>query len=204
VRPYSDSRDYLLDELHRIDLVLQCYTEATRESASTDEVVGEFESLYVSDERVDGLLQGATNDGTTPVVSSSVEPKLELLTREIRRRRQATTDRETTLRLIDLRDRFDLSPREIDILLLSLAPAIDDKYATVYGYLHDDLTQTRPTVGLILDVLCRDETERLEVRSLFARQSTLVANQLLRVSPGDGDTSLTRRTFSIGTHSTHD
>ncbi|MFJ4005112.1 ATP-binding protein [Streptomyces sp. NPDC090023] len=47
---------------------------------------------------------------------------------------------------------FDLTPLDLDLLLVALAPDLDARLEQLYGYLNDDLTRCRPTVGLALEL----------------------------------------------------
>lgn len=47
---------------------------------------------------------------------------------------------------------FGLSPLDLDLLLVSVAPDLDPRFERLYGYLNDDLTRRRPTVGLALEL----------------------------------------------------
>lgn len=48
--------------------------------------------------------------------------------------------------------RFGLSPLDLDLLLVALAPDLDARFERLYGFLNDDLTRRRPTVGLALEL----------------------------------------------------
>ncbi|MFD7425594.1 ATP-binding protein [Streptomyces sp. NPDC059818] len=48
--------------------------------------------------------------------------------------------------------RFCLSPLDLDLLLIAVAPDLDARFERFYGYLNDDLTRRRPTVGLALEL----------------------------------------------------
>lgn len=48
--------------------------------------------------------------------------------------------------------RFALAPLDLDLLLVALAPDLDTRFERLYGYLNDDLTRRRPTVGLALEL----------------------------------------------------
>lgn len=47
---------------------------------------------------------------------------------------------------------FGLSPLDVDLLLIAVAPDLDSRFERLYGYLNDDLTRRRPTVGLALEL----------------------------------------------------
>ncbi|MFZ4161060.1 ATP-binding protein [Streptomyces griseoincarnatus] len=48
--------------------------------------------------------------------------------------------------------RFGLSELDLDLLLVAMAPDLDARFERLYGYLNDDLTRRRPTVGLALEL----------------------------------------------------
>ncbi|MFF0428612.1 AAA family ATPase [Streptomyces sp. NPDC004520] len=48
--------------------------------------------------------------------------------------------------------RFGLSSLDLDLLLVAMAPDLDARFERLYGYLNDDLTRRRPTVGLALEL----------------------------------------------------
>ena len=50
-----------------------------------------------------------------------------------------------------LRDTYGLDERELDLVLLVLAPEVDLGYSRLYGLLLDKVTSSRPTVGLLLE-----------------------------------------------------
>ncbi|WP_299539755.1 ATP-binding protein [uncultured Streptomyces sp.] len=55
-------------------------------------------------------------------------------------------------RLGRLAEGFRLAPVDVELLLVALAPDVDHRFERLYGYLHDDLTRRRPSVGLALEL----------------------------------------------------
>jgi hypothetical protein len=55
-------------------------------------------------------------------------------------------------RLEELALRFGLTPLDVEILLVALAPDLDRAFEACYGYLNDDVTRRRATVGLALEL----------------------------------------------------
>ncbi|MEF8776137.1 MAG: AAA family ATPase [Haloarculaceae archaeon] len=190
--PYEDSTAHLIDELSRIDVLLQRRVAALRAGDPPENRGG---GLYVSDEEVDRLLG---SDQTAPSAGDgTLRSRYEALTETVRRRRDRTLETGAELRQVTLAERFDLADREVDALLLALAPELDRKYERVYAYLQDDITRTRPSVGLVLDVLAESERERLAAREAFASDAPLVANRLVRLSAPDGGGSLLSNRLTV-------
>ncbi len=77
---------------------------------------------------------------------------------------------------------FGLDQFDIDALLLALASELDLRYERLFGYLQDDVTRKRPTVDLILSLLCPDDGERLALRARFAADAPLLRHGLIRLA----------------------
>ncbi len=76
--------------------------------------------------------------------------------------------------------RFGLSSLDLDLLLVAVAPDLDARFERLYGYLNDDLTRRRPTVGLALE-LC-GLAGASSARFRLAPQAALVASGLVEVT----------------------
>ncbi len=83
---------------------------------------------------------------------------------------------------------FDLSPVEVDLLVLAAAPELDSWYGRAFGLLQDDLTRRRPTVGWAVELLSAS-ADRLAARALLGPWAPLVRHGLVGVegAPGDGN-----------------
>jgi hypothetical protein len=91
-----------------------------------------FRGLYVSEEDVDRLLAGAAEP--LPPLSDDDDA--------------AGAD----LRLRRLAASFELEPVDVRLLLVALAPDLDARFERLYGYLHDDVSRRRASVGLALEL----------------------------------------------------
>jgi hypothetical protein len=86
-------------------------------------------------------------------------------------------------RLAWLERTFDLSPFEMDVVLVALAPDVDLRYERLYGYLHDDVSKRRPTVDLALNLLCESVEAKLDRRRHFSSEAPLVRHRLIHLLP---------------------
>ncbi|WP_129261306.1 ATP-binding protein [Streptomyces sp. M3] len=75
---------------------------------------------------------------------------------------------------------FGLSPLDLDLLLVALAPDLDARFERLYGFLNDDLTRRRPTVGLALE-LC-GLSGAASARFRIAPGAPLVAGGLVEIT----------------------
>jgi hypothetical protein len=74
---------------------------------------------------------------------------------------------------------YRLSPFDLDVILIALAPELDLRYESVYAYLHDDVTRKRPTVDLALNLLCSDPATKMMQRRRFGPSAPLVRHPIL-------------------------
>ncbi len=122
--------DWLDAALHREILRLRA-----RYELSMDELRG----LYVSDEQVDRLLEGAVPDAQTWARMQRLDEELaRLLT---------GAGREPSP-LLDLAVDFGLSDAETLAVTVALAPEIDLSYQSLFAYLNDDVSRRLPTIDL--------------------------------------------------------
>ncbi|GHE42452.1 ATP-binding protein [Streptomyces capitiformicae] len=83
-------------------------------------------------------------------------------------------------RLERLAVRLGLTELDTRILLIALAPDLDRSFEQLYGYLNDDVSRRRATVGLALD-LCGLPVHLAEARGRFRPSAPLTALGLLTV-----------------------
>jgi AAA+ superfamily predicted ATPase len=92
---------------------------------------------------------------------------------------RGSAERGIFLALPSLAHLFALSPFELQTVVICLAPELRRKYDTLYAYMQDDITRKRPSVDLVLDLLCASEAERWHARSVFADQAPLFRHGIL-------------------------
>jgi SpoVK/Ycf46/Vps4 family AAA+-type ATPase len=212
---YADSREHLLDELRRLDLLIQ--RQVARFRAAGREPRDAFRGLYISEKDVDSLLLDAPSPGLgtdpappsrweemaqrlrrlrrpqpvqdDPASSSAPYSQVLLPTRDLHQVEQEIAQRKATslaqgmeLRLETLVARFGLNMFERDALLVCLAPELDLKYQRLYAYLQDDVTRKRPSVDLVLHLLCSTIEHRLAARMHFSPEAPLVHHHLLEIA----------------------
>ncbi len=199
------SVEYTLALLARLDLWIQ--GEVMRFRLNTqprqDE---EYRGLYISDEEVDDLLK--THEPahliSLPVkLPQEVEQALEQTAATIEGRidslKNQAREAQQELRFDRLLELFHLSETERQILLICLAPELDLKYERLYAYLQDDVTKKRPTLDLVMRMLCRSTQARLDVRRALEPGSALLDWELLTLhdDPGSRRPSLPARYLKI-------
>jgi hypothetical protein len=129
-----------------------------------------FRGVYLSDHDIDLLLCGLSS---APALDRSVGATVEQAVRD------AALDGEPT-RLHRLQQTFALSDFDLDVLVAAIAPDLDVRFESLYGYLHDDVTRRRPSTCLVLDLAGRPPTDGW-ARGRLGPAGPLVANGLLEV-----------------------
>lgn len=117
--------------------------------------------LYVTDERVEALLRGRPPFDVSEPPGGSAEG-----------------------RLGELADRFGLDALDLDLLTLALAPDLDARFEPIYGYLNDDVTRRRATIGLALE-LCGCDPADAGARRHLAYSQPLVGRRLILIEEED-------------------
>jgi AAA+ superfamily predicted ATPase len=184
VKGYKNSLEHLQEELTRIELIvhLQILRFRMMGRAAPDE----FKDLYIKDEEIDTLLTGEdSREAKTEIETSqfeSLRSQLASLESKISEKKANSIQERTLLRLERLTELFQLTPFDVDALLICLAPEIHLKYEKLYAYLQDNLTKKRPTVDLVLELLCPSLERKLSTRQRFAPNAPLIRHCLLTLS----------------------
>ncbi|HEY3611701.1 MAG TPA: ATP-binding protein, partial [Pseudonocardiaceae bacterium] len=119
---------HLLSHVHRVERRVRRAVAARR---ATDPAPDDpYRGLYLTPESVEQILatQWIPDDA---IDQGPVEPGSRL-------------DRLTVA--------FGLRALDVELLLIALAPEVDARFERLYGYLNDDVTRGRPTVGLALEL----------------------------------------------------
>jgi AAA+ superfamily predicted ATPase len=154
--------------LSRLDELLFRAVSRAEQRYGGEAAADPYRGLYVS---LDGLRRDFSRQGGEPILaeeeSASSDP----------------VERERGPRWTALADAFALTPFDLDVLLVGLAPEVDLRYERIYAYLQDDVTKRWPSVDLALDLLCRTAAEKLAARARFGTAAPLVAHRLLALRP---------------------
>jgi ATPase family associated with various cellular activities (AAA) len=164
----------ILDSLRLLDARLRRVADAARAATGREPGADPFRGLYLSEADFRESLKRENHDvpalGSTPL---------------------ATGDAFTALGPM-----YGLSQFEMDTLLLALAPEVDPQYERIFGYLQDDVSRRRPSVDLVLALLCDSAEDRLAKRAALTGSGELVRQRLVRLS-GDHWVPLPRREICI-------
>jgi hypothetical protein len=180
--PYNDSIEHLSDELARVDLLIRRGLRAARAPTSAAGP-DEFRGLVISEQEIDEIVGKEDFFGERWRREAKQQELLALdgQVYDLRQRIDARRDvsEGVGLSLAWLADEFELSPAEMDILLLALAPELEPQYETLYAYLQNDVTRKHLSVDLALNLICRSAREKLYAREIFAPTAPLISSRLI-------------------------
>jgi hypothetical protein len=180
---YTTSLQHILAELERIDLLIQVQVQRARHVQENN---CEFQGLCVSEQEVDALLKQPIGlprwaSALSPLSRAEVRTAFDQMTADIGKRKAESTRQGVTLRLEELARLFHLTPFDVDTLLICLAPELDLRYERLYAYLQDDVTKKRPSVDLVLNLLCPSFQDKLAARDRFSSEFPLFKHYLLHL-----------------------
>ncbi len=173
---YEDTRHHVEDELRKLDLRLRLRIHELRLGNRGDPAAAA--GVYIADHEVDRLLDRERTGAGEPALAD-LRRRLAELEGEVAARVEASLERGVSLGLPRLARLFALSPFELQALVVCLAPELDRKYDRLYAYLQDDITRRKPSVDLILQLLCDTPGERWRWRARLTPQALLLATGLL-------------------------
>lgn len=187
---YSKNSEHLRDELKRLDLLLQIQItkELERQPGSN---LSPFTGLVVSDEQILKIMEDLRNPicESLPAFTNEKIQKLyqelDILDAEITTRRTASIREGVYLTIPYLTQVFGLTRLEEQCILICLAPELDRNYEKVYSYLQDDVTRKKPSIDLVLKLLCPIRQDRLAARLIFDSQAPLFKYGLLQTTDND-------------------
>lgn len=160
----------LLPALQRLDRLLEQAVAAAQESYGPEAAQDPYRGLYITRDEAERLLARA--------------PGASMLRAGRGESREAGGDRiKEGSRLAWLQWAFSLSPFDVDLILIALAPELDLRYERLYAYLQDDVTRRRPSVDLALNLLCGSLDAKVARRAHFTSDAPLIRNSLIHLSP---------------------
>ena len=165
---------HLLGRLEVVTSRVRAATEWRR--ASDPDPLDRFKGLHISAAHVERLLEPPAPmppDAAAAAALSNVEQEAD-----------EAEARGCDLRLRRLARTFGLDDLEIELVLIAVAPDLDDRFERLYGYLHDDVSRRRASIGLWLELCGVDPASGIAWARL-APNSRLLAARLVVIEDAD-------------------
>jgi len=172
--PLDASVDHVLGRVDVLRLRVAAVVAARRavDAAPDDPFLG----LYLSDDKIDDILR---NDRVWVAADVAADRRA-----AVEGAADVAAAAGAGLRLRRLADRFGLDDVDADVLLAAMAPDIDDRFERYYGYLNDDVTRRRVSVGLALGLAALHAADSVG-RRRFDAGSALVGGGLVEIEDPD-------------------
>ena len=187
--PYRDDAEHLADELRRLDLLIRlrlAVADRRNEAVPHEQLA---RTVYITREEVDWLLAGGDAAGG-PVDGTVDSTALDVLDAEIDERVRDSLAAGVELPLPrSSAGCSDCPAGNCAPCVICLAPELRRKYDRLYAYLQDDITRKRPSVDLVLELLCDSERSAVGGPPLVRGRRTPAAGR----DPADGWTTRTAR-----------
>jgi hypothetical protein len=195
IEPFVDNWAYLKAELSWLDRLLMLAVARQKKDIKTVDRLAQNRADRVSSHWWKGVItfEGEiAYDDQLPNRSLQKAAKVNYQ-QQIESRIQVSLERGCKLGLPWLRDRLNLSTFEKNLILISLAPEVNQRYSRLYSYLQGNPNQTDlPRVDLVLRLLCRNDVEWRSARNLLTSTSSLLQYGLLEVFADQLEPLLTR------------
>ena len=170
---YADSFSHLVDELRKLDLLIQLRVTAFRLKLQAMPATAASQQLYISHEEVDWLVREHEPLEAGAPELATLRRRLEALQAEIDAKLHKSIEQGVFLALRQLAHVFSLSAFELQVIVICLAPELHRKYDKLYAYLQDDIARKKPSIDLALDLLCDTPADRWRARAVFSETAAL-------------------------------
>ncbi len=190
---FKNSREQLKEELALIELYIKKQITVIKLANPPGSKFDEFSGMYISEEEIKNYLANKPGE----IHPAANHKTIKTLVADIREAREKIDKRAAStqikLRLPDLKERFQLTQTELNILLCCLAPDIDARFERYFAYLQNDISKKRPSIQLLSRMFLDEEDENdavYEARGLFNKETGLFSKNLFNfpLNAGQGET----------------
>lgn len=188
---FADNWAYLRTELHWLERLLMAAVAKQRKETKEIDRVAQSKADRATSHWWKGIITAegevAYDEYRKPTsVKTSYNSQIEAQI-------QVTQKRGIVLALPSLRERLGLSVFEKNVVLMSLAPEVNRRYAHLYRYLQGEESPVKtdlPTLDLVLRLLCKNDQEWRLARNHLTGHSRLIRYKLLNFLPSSENTLL--------------
>lgn len=172
---YNDPHHYLLEQLRLLDLRLLRELIITN---SYKPISSNNKGLFITDTEIMSLLMVGSEKNTieqpNPEIESLDSKRIELENWITQRLSQTQF-----LPIFKLQTIFGLKDIEIDIIIMAIAPELDNKYERIYAYFNNDISKKAPSIELTFKLLSDDGEYHWDHYTLFSKEAPLLFFNLI-------------------------
>lgn len=187
---FTDNWAYLRTELYWLERLLIAAVAKQQKEAKDIDRVARSKADRATSHWWKGII---TSEGTVAYDEYREPASKTTHNQQIDTQIKATQQRGVILALPTLRDRLGLSLFEKNVVLMSLAPEVNRRYAQLYRYLQGEDSNSKadlPTLDLVLRLLCKSDQDWRTSRNYLISKSRLTRYHLLKFLPCAEETQL--------------
>ncbi|HEY9630061.1 MAG TPA: ATP-binding protein [Coleofasciculaceae cyanobacterium] len=192
---FTDNWTYLKAELQWLDRMLMVAVARQKKDTKDIDRIAQSKADRATSHWWKGVVSlegsGAYDEYRQPSQPVGV-PKL-TQSQQLEQRIRASRQQGIVLALPALGDRLQLTPFEKNLVLMSLAPELNRRYAKLYRFLRMEEAAVKtdlPSLELVLRLFCRNDTEWRSARDRLMANSPLSRYRLLHLLPTPEETLL--------------
>jgi hypothetical protein len=194
--PFADNWAYLKTELNWLDrMLMMAVSRQKRELREVDDFATSMEDRVTSHWWKGIIAVNRTTGYDNAQPPKAAKGKTGNYSQQLEARIQASRQQGIVLALPCLKEQLQLSQFEKNVILMALAPEINQRFGRIYSYLqyqHDESDWDLPTVNLCLRLLCRNDQEWRRSRPLVTSSSRLLELGIVEWVNSDDTTLLSR------------
>ncbi len=182
---FADNWAYLRTELHWLDRLLMGAAAKQRKEAKEIDRIAQSKTDQATSHWWKGLITAEGNAAYDEYRQPSSGSKLGYQA-QLEAQIRSAQQQGILLALPSLRERLGLSAFEKNLVLMSLAPEVNRRYAKLYRFLQgeEESQSDLPTLDLALRLLCKSDQEWRQARQGLVSNSRLLRHQLLLMPSG--------------------
>ncbi len=184
--PYRDITEYLSAELAYLDMVLLNCVHSREENSSPET---QYNPLFFEKGYIQSLFSRPpafepppqTTEKNAGMSSSWKSEELENKRAEIQKNLEESLASGNCVEYYKLASIFQLTEFEFQVLVIALAPLIDNRYSKIYGYLQDDISLADPTLHLLYQLFANGLQDVAYIRDVLSGSGNLATGKLIRL-----------------------
>jgi len=195
---YEDIFQHLFDELKLLNVRLLKQLRIRQKEDKADD--RSARGLFITEEEVISILNSLPEmDSAIPKDSEieSFDGLIREMSTEISNKLSCKGSTIPDCPLLRLARIFGLTPFELGVLIMAIAPEIDKRYERIFAYFNDDITKKSPSIALVLDILCSNPKDKLTAWRYFSWDAALLYFDLIHFIDGHDDGAFSGRRFRL-------
>lgn len=190
---YCNFEEYLVDLLNILDLKIEKYL--VKKKLREIRISNPLKGMVVSEEEVLKILSKEDSTSEDESKIRNLSSKIDMIAKEINGNIKIAIEKGLIFNFNRLSNLFNLDDIEMNLLIVGISVELDTKYEKVFGFLHDNINNKRPTFDVAFNILEIPFEEKIKFRNnirkgsffqkfilkqeLFLDESTFLSSELI-------------------------